>query len=206
MSQVSLSTALVVFVKNPELGKVKTRLAAQIGDDKALEIYLELLHHTHSVATSWDAHIRVYYSDYIPETDLWDMGYCSKHLQQGDDLGERLSNAIEQTFEDGFEQVVVIGSDCPKLRVDHLNRARTELVDVDVVVGPAVDGGYYLIGMKAFHPQLFEGKSWSSSVLFDQTLETMITSGLSWYELPMLTDIDTFEDILRTSFKETSLS
>jgi uncharacterized protein len=206
MSSVSPKTALIVFVKNPELGKVKTRLAAQIGDEKALEIYLNLLNYTHSVATSWDAQVRVYYSDFIPEVDLWDVGFSTKHVQEGGDLGERLHQAVSETFDDDFDNVIVIGSDCPKLNVEHLNRARTELIDVDVVLGPAKDGGYYLIGMKSLHGELFHDKSWSSASLFDQTLETMIERGLSWYELPILGDIDTVEDLERYSFMESVLS
>jgi rSAM/selenodomain-associated transferase 1 len=206
MSSVSTKTALVVFVKNPELGKVKTRLAAQIGDEKALEIYLNLLNYTHSVATSWDAHVRVYYSDFIPDLDLWDVGFGSKHLQNGSNLGQRLLHAVSETFNEDYEQVIVIGSDCPRLSVEHLNKARTELNDVDVVVGPAKDGGYYLIAMKSQHGVLFEDKSWSSPSLFDQTIETMIKEGLLWYELPILGDIDTVEDMERYSYMESVLS
>jgi uncharacterized protein len=205
MSSVDTKTALVVFVKNPELGKVKTRLAAQLGNEKALEVYLSLVNYTHSVATSWDTHVRVYYSDFIPEIDIWDVGFGTKHLQVGDDLGERLLNAISETFDEDYDNVIVIGSDCPRLNVEHLNKARVELSDVDIVVGPAKDGGYYLIGMKSVHADLFKGKSWSSPLLFDQTMETMIQSGLSWYELPILGDIDTVEDLERYSFMESVL-
>jgi len=206
MSSVGPQTALVVFVKNPELGKVKTRLAAQIGEQKALEIYLNLLNYTHSIATSWDAQVRVYYSDFIPEVDLWDVGFGTKHLQTGNDLGERLEHAVEETFGDGFEIVIVIGSDCPKLNVEHLKKACIELADVDVVLGPAKDGGYYLIGMKSPHKELFRDKTWSSPSLFDQTMDTMIKNGLSWYELPILGDIDTVEDLERYSFMDSVLS
>jgi len=206
MSSVDTKTALIVFVKNPELGKVKTRLAAQLGNEKALEIYLNLLSYTHAVATSWDAILRVYYSDFIPEIDIWDVGFGTKHLQTGNDLGERLHHAVSETFDEDVDNVIVIGSDCPKLNVEHLNKARAELRDVDVVVGPAKDGGYYLIGMKSLHSELFEGKSWSSHLLFDQTMETMIQSGLSWYELPILGDIDTVEDLERYSFMESVLN
>ncbi len=206
MSSVSPATALVVFVKNPEIGRVKTRLAAQIGNEKALEIYLGLLNYTHSVATAWEAKVRVYYSDFVPEFDLWDIGFCSKHQQVGDTLGDRLLHAVQETFDEEFENVIVIGSDCPKLSVDHLNRALAELKEVDVVIGPAKDGGYYLIGVKSPHRVLFKNKSWSSPMLFDQTLETMIESKLSWYELPILGDIDTVEDLERSSFMESVLN
>ncbi len=206
MSSVDTKTALIVFVKNPELGKVKTRLAAQIGNEKALEIYLNLLNYTHMVATSWDVMLRVYYSDFIPEIDIWDVGFGTKHLQTGNDLGERLHHAFSETFDEDIENVIVIGSDCPKLNVEHLNKARAELREVDVVVGPAKDGGYYLIGMKSLHSELFKDKSWSSPLLFDQTMETMIKNGLSWYELPILGDIDTVEDLERYSFMESVLN
>ena len=153
----------------------------------------------------WDAQVRVYYSDFIPEFDIWDFGFCTKHRQEGSNLGERLLNAVGETFDEDYDQVIVIGSDCPKLNVDHLKKARHELLDADVVVGPAKDGGYYLIGMNKLHPELFIGKTWSSPKLFDQTLDTMIEHSISWYELPILTDIDTVEDLERSAFMESVL-
>jgi len=190
--------ALIVFVRNAELGKVKTRLAAQIGDQKAFDVYMSLLQHTHSVAITADCDVRVYYSDYIPNVDLWDIGYCSKHLQTGGDLGQRMSAAFDETFAANYEKVLIIGSDCPQLNSQHLQKALDELNTSEVVLGPARDGGYYLMALKQSWPALFENKQWSSEILFDQTIDVLIQLGLSWYELPILADIDTAEDLERS--------
>lgn len=196
--------ALIIFVKNAELGKVKTRLAAQIGAERALEIYNLLLQRTQVTASATEADLRVYYSEFIPEVDLWNLSVHSKHLQDGDSLGERLVHAINESFNEGYKKVAIIGSDCPYLHSTHINKAFQELDEVDVVLGPARDGGYYLIGMNRMHEHLFYNKSWSSEHLFDQTLDDLIQHGLSWYELPILSDIDTLEDLERTSFADVS--
>jgi len=192
------TSALIVFVRNAEIGKVKTRLAAQIGDQKAFDVYMSLLQHTHSIAITTDCDVRVYYSDYIPDVDLWDIGFCSKHLQTGNNLGNRMANAFEETFAAGYENVIIIGSDCPQLNSQHIQKAIDELRSAEVVIGPARDGGYYLLGMKQARPAIFENKLWSSAILFDQTIDDLIKIGLSWYELPILADIDTVEDLERS--------
>jgi rSAM/selenodomain-associated transferase 1 len=198
------SEALIVFVKNAELGKVKTRLATEIGAERALEVYQLLLQRTQLTVNAVEADIRVYYSEYIPEVDLWDLSIHTKHLQEGTTLGERLLNSINESFESGYNKIAVIGSDCPKLNSAHIEKAFRELDNVDVVLGPARDGGYYLIALNRMHEYLFMQKSWSSEYLFDQTLDDLIKHGLSWFELPMLSDIDTLEDLERTSFSELS--
>jgi uncharacterized protein len=195
---------LLIFVKNPELGKVKTRLAAQIGPVRALEVYQHLLQRTQAAVNSTKADIRVYYNEFIPEIDLWDLSVHTKHIQEGSTLGERLIHAINESFQTGYEKIAVIGSDCPHLNSTHIEKAFKELDDVDVVLGPARDGGYYLIGMNHMHEHLFLNKSWSTESLFDQTLDDLIQHGLSWYELPILSDIDTLEDLERSSMYDLS--
>jgi rSAM/selenodomain-associated transferase 1 len=194
--------AIIIFVKNAELGKVKTRLASQIGDERALEIYQLLLQHTQSAIAPLDADVRIYYSDYLPEIDLWDLSVHTKHLQEGSNLGDRLIHALDESFRLGYHKIVVIGSDCPQLSASHIEKAFMELEDVEVVLGPARDGGYYLIAMNRLHEHLFQDKHWSSEELFDQTIDDLIQHKLSWFELPILSDIDTVEDLERTSFAE----
>lgn len=196
--------AVIIFVKNAELGKVKTRLATQIGHERALEIYQFLLQHTQCAISPLEADIRVYYSEYLPEVDLWDLSVHTKHLQEGSTLGERLIHALKESFEHGYSKIVVIGSDCPQLSASHIEKAFKELEEVDIVLGPARDGGYYLIAMNRLHEHLFLHKSWSSKHVFDQTLDDLIENKLSWFELPILSDIDTIEDLERTSFAEAS--
>jgi len=196
------SEALIIFVKNAELGKVKTRLASQIGAERALEIYQLLLQRTQATAIGSGVDVRVYYSEFIPDVDFWDLSVHTKHLQEGSTLGERMIHALDESFEVGYNKLVVIGSDCPQLNSSHIERAFAQLEDVEVVLGPARDGGYYLIGMKEMHEFLFVDKSWSTELLFDQTINDLIEHRLSWYELPILSDIDTVEDLERTSFAD----
>jgi len=109
---------LLVFAKNPELGKVKTRLAKTVGDKKALEIYLKLLEHTYAVADKTFADKAVFYSDKIEEFDILDYYKFPKFLQKGDNLGERMDRAIGEAFGQSYNKVVIIGSDCYDLTSD----------------------------------------------------------------------------------------
>ena len=106
---------LIIFVKNPVKGKVKTRLAKAIGDDKALLVYQSLLRYTNSVTKNLGVCKAVYYSDFIPENDMWTDGVFSKYLQKGENLGERMKNSFELAFEQQHQSVVIIGTDCPTL-------------------------------------------------------------------------------------------
>ena len=203
---------LIVFVKNPIQGKVKTRMAATIGNERAVEVYLELLNHTKSVITKWleelDVKVQkqavIYYSDYINDEDLWSQPYFLKKLQDSHpNLGMRMQSAFEQELVSEADRVVIIGSDCLALRPAHLTEAFEILDKNDIVIGPADDGGYYLLGMKRLHSFLFENKSWSQPILLAETLtdikqtESSENTCLSYHLLETLSDIDTWEDYLR---------
>lgn len=203
---------LIVFVKNPIQGKVKTRMAATIGNERAVEVYLELLNHTKSVITKWleelDVKVQkqavIYYSDYINDEDLWIKPYFLKKLQVSHpNLGMRMQAAFEEELASEADRVVIIGSDCLALRPAHLTAAFEALDKNDVVIGPADDGGYYLLGMKRLHRFLFENKSWSQPTLLVETLadikqiESNETPQLNYHLLETLSDIDTWEDYLR---------
>lgn len=185
---------LIIFVKNPVLGKVKTRLADGIGDEKALEIYLQLLELTRKVAEQVNCTRHVFYSDEI-ENDAWDSDKFNKHVQEGHDLGERMTNAFEKVFALGAKQAVIIGSDCPQLTAEIVNDSFEILSEKDLAIGPAKDGGYYLLGMKKVYPFLFEKKQWSTDTVFEDTVVDLMENRLSYGRLETLSDLDNIYDL-----------
>lgn len=192
-----MTNHLIIFAKNPVLGKVKTRLAATIGDEKALNVYKELLQHTHDISSKVKANKVVFYSDFVKNQDLWDQAKYIKKLQKGDDLGARMSDAFERTLAEN-RKVIVIGTDCKELTPEILTQAFDTLNYVDVVIGPALDGGYYLIGMKNREEALFQNINWSTSYVLEQTIRKINTQKLSYVLLKTLSDIDTEEDLKKS--------
>jgi len=146
---------LLIFTRNPEIGKVKTRLAKTIGNEKALEIYILLLEKTKEITKDLNCDKAVYYSVKIRENDIWDENIYQKHQQKGEDLGIRMQNAFLKGFNDGYEKIMIVGSDLFDITPNHINEAFEKLNSNDVVIGPAEDGGYYLLGMKKNHPAIF---------------------------------------------------
>jgi rSAM/selenodomain-associated transferase 1 len=185
---------LLIFVRNPVLGKVKTRLASTVGNDEALRIYHLLLEKTRQSALGCQAERWLFYSHFADASDLWPNEYFHKKVQSPGDLGARMAAAFEQAFGDGATRVAIIGSDCPELDGDLLNRAFDALNEADGVLGPANDGGYYLLGVKKMHPELFLDMPWSTESVGSETLKRMAAKGLSVHFLPELTDVDTEED------------
>jgi rSAM/selenodomain-associated transferase 1 len=187
--------SLIIFVKNPEKGKVKTRLAKDIGDDQALHVYQRLLQYTKGVTKGLNSEKLVYYSDFIDNNDLWDNMTFEKRLQQGSDLGERMQNAFAEAFAHGQKRVLIIGSDCAELETHMIKEAFAVLENNEVVIGPAKDGGYYLLGMKTFYPTLFENKPWSSENVLMDTINDLKKLNASYYLLKTLSDIDHAADL-----------
>lgn len=192
------------------MGKVKTRLAATVGDQKALEIYQRLLDITRKTVTKVDAKYHLFYSDVIDMDDDWDINVFDKYLQEGSDLGERMSAAFETVFfktnASESHKVVIIGSDCVELIPDILSIAFTLLNDADVVVGPTFDGGYYLLGMKESRPALFEDISWSTETVYEETHDKARQLQLHIADLPTLSDIDNEEDWQKAILENPALS
>ena len=186
---------LMLFVRNPELGKVKTRLAASVGAEKALDIYLQLLQHTCNTTKELPVQKLVYYSDSVDTKDLWPDEQYQKRVQPQGDLGEKMGAAFASAFAEGYTSVVIIGSDCLQLTQDIVLQAYHELEQHDVVVGPALDGGYYLLGMNQMHPELFRNKHWSTAHVFPDTLHDIERLHLSYALLPRLSDVDYVEDL-----------
>jgi len=191
---------LMVFVKNLIPGMVKTRLAEDIGIDKALDVYNELVHHTHKITQKIEVDKSVYYSEYVELEDVWNNGDFKLTSQKGFTLGEKMHNAFDEAF-DSYKKVVIIGSDCYDLSASIIKSAFEMLEENDIVVGPAKDGGYYLLGMKEFFPQLFEGKEYSTDSVLNELLQEAEELELSVHQLPILNDIDTLDDLKETDIE-----
>ena len=193
-----MNNALIIFIKNPALGKVKTRLARTVGDEKALDIYLELTKITRENAEILRGPSRhVFYSDFNNQDDEWSNNTFQKHVQSGDDLGERMFNAFSDVLKT-HENAVIIGSDCPTLTAEILDMAFEKLATNDFVVGPSTDGGYYLLGFGQNNTTnfVFKNMDWSTENVLPTTLKRISAQGKTAFLLPELTDVDEEKDWL----------
>lgn len=184
---------ILIFTRNPELGKVKTRLAKTVGKESALKIYQYLLNHTEQTIKNSEADKAVYYSVKVRNNDIWDNSIYQKYLQQGDDLGVRMLNAFENAFQKNYKKVIIVGSDLFDLQAKHIEEAFHKLEKNDLVIGPAKDGGYYLLGMKTLHSQVFKNKNWGTDTVRKNTLQDLQNESV--FLLEELNDIDTYDDM-----------
>lgn len=185
---------LIIFQKNLEQGKVKTRLAASVGNDTALSIYKKLIAYTKRAVESTSAQIQVWYSNYIDDQDIWTETDAQKFVQHGKNLGDRMEHAFSNAFDQGGKKVVIIGTDCAELTHHHIEDAFSALNDYDFVIGPANDGGYYLLGMSVNEPAVFSDMEWSTAKVYQQTLNCIQKHNYSVHSLDYLSDVDTIED------------
>ncbi|PKA98883.1 hypothetical protein B0O79_2577 [Flavobacteriaceae bacterium MAR_2009_75] len=184
---------LLIFTRNPQLGKCKTRLAATVGNQTALDIYKFLLNHTINITKNLNVAKQVWYSEEVWEDDIWDGKVYDKKLQKGDDLGTRMGNAFQEGFAQGFERIIIIGSDMFDLNQKDLEKAFKKLHDNDYVVGPADDGGYYLLGMTNYKNELFTEKSWGQDTVLQDTLTNLKNE--KCHILDTRNDVDLYDDI-----------
>lgn len=200
IKKISDSVCILVFVRAPEMGKVKTRLANVIGQDAALRLYISF------VADELDM-LRDLFFDviicYHPPTAQHTIGnWLNKEFnfmaQSGKDLGQRMENAFEEVFSWGYQQALLIGSDLPDLPSSIILDAFDHLTRQDAVIGPCEDGGYYLIGFRrnTYSGEVFMQIPWGTAQVFDQTLLRFRENNLNSYILPRWRDIDDFEDLL----------
>ena len=192
--------ALIVFVKSPIPGEVKTRLIPHLTSEEAAFLYKCFVADTMKTAAHMAAssRIQVAYQPHSRAMDLSWLGLRSTpetFRQEGKSLGERLTHAFGVAFGHGSSQVVIIGSDSPTLPHRYLEQAFQALNDSDVVLGPSIDGGYYLIGLSRPCTKLFEDLTWSSDQVFEGTKRNAETLGYRLRLLPKHYDIDTFEDL-----------
>ena len=198
---------LLFFIKNPEKGKVKTRLAAAIGDKMAVKLYKRFLL---EMLFTLNSGTFLFYLCYYPETSLNDLkDWLGDHYlympQNGQDLGERMKNGFLEAISMNFKRVVLIGSDIPDLPLEFIEEAFGSLLEKEAVIGPSFDGGYYLIGFrdKTFSPRAFDGIHWNTESVFAETLRALEQEGLSVHTLQPLRDIDTVNDLrIRELYKK----
>ncbi len=189
-----MKNALIIFVRKPELGKVKTRLAAQIGNEKALEVYIKLLDHTQTICTTIKADKYLFGTE--SKHDIYWDGFLQA-CQQGEDLGTRMMNAFNFLLKKEYDKVVIIGSDCISLTENIIENAFIELEENDAVIGPSEDGGYYLLGLKSLHTDIFNNKNWSTDSVFSDTINSFNELHLRYSVLPVLSDVDEAKDVPR---------
>jgi rSAM/selenodomain-associated transferase 1 len=197
---VSSPPHLLVFAREPVLGKVKTRLAAGIGAEPALAVYRELLALTAAAvaaaqvpATVWLAEAPAGADPRQPRPEWPGLPWCVQPATEA--LGARMAHAFAKALGTGAGRVVIIGTDCPGLSAELLHQAFEQLLSHDIVVGPADDGGYYLLGMKQLHPELFDNKAWSTATVLPDTLADATRLGLRVARLPTLHDVDSARDL-----------
>ncbi len=192
---------LVIFSKAPILGQVKSRLARHIGPEEALRVHIQLLHRTLRrlcVSNNWSTELWIEGNlDYLNEVAFVEDYGVALRPQTGSDLGQRMYRAIEALNAQG-KTVVLVGSDCPTLETGYIERAFS-LVEsgVDVVFGPAEDGGYVLIGMAAPHEGVFENITWGTAQVMQQSLDRITQLGLGYKLLETQWDVDNLQDLSR---------
>jgi len=186
--------ALAIFVKNPELGKAKTRIAKDSSDEKAFDIYNTLLSITRNLIKEVDTNKYIFYSKFIDTEDQWVSPTFNKKLQGGNNLGDKMSNGFKVLFTEKYNKVLLIGSDCPYITEEILLEAYNALNKKDFVIGPTFDGGYYLIGMKQYRPLVFSDIEWSTEAVLNTTIERIMTMNCSYELLPRLKAIDQITD------------
>jgi rSAM/selenodomain-associated transferase 1 len=190
---------LLFFIKNPEKGKVKTRVASAMGDKMAMKLYRRFLL---EMLFTLNKGTFLFYLCFHPENSLNDLkDWLGDHYlytpQMGENLGQRMKNGFVEAFSMNFKRVVLIGSDIPDLPLEFIEEAFNSLGEKDAVIGPSFDGGYYLIGFrdKTFSPKVFEGIPWSTEKVFEETMKILKQEGLLVHTLPRWRDIDTIEDL-----------
>ena len=190
---------LIVFIKSPEAERVKTRLAAVVGEKKARLLYRCFVEDLLDSLNQGDYCLKLFF--YPPDRpqvfSRWLGDDRSYEPQTGEDLGERMKNAFEKCFAEGFDKAILIGSDSPDLPREIIDEGFAALTSCDAVIGPSLDGGYYLIGFKTetFLPELFSGIPWSTEGVLKSTRAILDKKGIKVFFLPPWRDIDTYEDL-----------
>lgn len=190
-----MTDCLLIFYKVPELSPVKTRLASVIGQVEAQNVYQKLVQHTINELLHLSCHKHVFYYPQVVEQDIWTSVAAAKHKQSTGDLGDKMSMAFKTGFQMQYKKVIIIGTDCPEITHQHISRAFEMLDSMDVVIGPAADGGYYLLGMKQPQLALFKNILWSTTSVFSSTMQVCKQEKLSYSLLETLHDIDEAEDL-----------
>ncbi len=193
------SSCILLFTKAPEKGRVKSRLASEIGEENALALHKSFVLDFIGTLKKQGCPFRVFY--YPPDAGEETADWLGKgppcRAQKGNDLGERMADAFAQTFSEGFERVLIVGSDIPDLTNALLDEAFSSLEVSDAVIGPASDGGYYLIGFGkgGFLPEIFRNIPWGTEAVFRDTMAVFGRAGSRVHVLPEREDVDTLDDL-----------
>ena len=190
---------VLVFIKSPETGKVKSRLSKSIDDETVVKIYkLFVQDILHKLEKNPDEKIICYYpKNAIDDIKNW-LGSDYLYIpQDGNNLGERLKNGFIQGFQNGFSKLIAIGSDSPDLKLEFFLDTFKNLEYYDTVIGPCIDGGYYLIGFSnnSFYPKVFENIPWSTEKVYEKSIDSLNKADLKIYNLPVWQDVDTIENL-----------
>ena len=190
----SVKACVTVFGREPIPGEVKGRLAATIGAGRAARVYAAILEHTLDTARTCGGRVVLSVAD-VP-SGFWARKFdVAVEVQRGEDLGDRMEDAFARRFSEGEERVIVVGSDCPWFAATHAARASARLGGIDAVLGPAYDGGYWLVGQRQPGLPIFAGIPWSSPETLERTRKRIAALEGTWSELEELIDIDTAEDL-----------
>ena len=182
--------AIIIFSKNINLGTVKTRIAKTLGEEMALNIYKELLEYTESILDNMNVPRYIFWDLEVPINPEYFTHKAYLHkIQRGENLGERIENAFYEILKI-HKNVLIIGTDCPYLTIHHLEESFDSLKNYDYCIGPASDGGYYLLGLKEFSPNWFRNITWSTKKVFSETQSNAKEMDLEGYVLPILSDVD----------------
>ncbi|MFL2841013.1 MAG: TIGR04282 family arsenosugar biosynthesis glycosyltransferase [Pseudohongiellaceae bacterium] len=190
-------SCIVMFARAPVLGQVKTRLIPALGNQGALDIHIELMHQQIEVLNQSALCSAQLWVDQQPRHSTFKNFTGEVKLQDGQNLGDKMYHATQEVLKH-FSKVIIIGSDCPDIDEAYLEQALQELDKntIDVVLGPALDGGYVLIAMKQIHQGVFQDIEWGSEFVLQQTVSKLNNYGLRFFLLSALRDIDTSEDLL----------
>jgi uncharacterized protein len=200
---------ILVFAKRPAAGHVKTRLTPPLPPDEAAAVYEACMRDVIAIATRQRAQVEIWYRDDLRAGQYFEseLPHLAATVQAEGDLGARMLDAFRRSFDDGAERVLIIGTDSPTLPENVLNAAFDDLHEADVVMGPSVDGGYYLIGLRAEvilrASSLFDSIPWSGKGVFRHTLDRIERARLQLRVLPGWYDVDTIDD-LRQAIQDTA--
>ncbi len=185
---------LMIFINNPRRGKVKSRLAREVGVEQALKVYQRMLEVLREAALAGGWPRWLWYKASIEENDGWDTSEFEKKSQGEGDLGKRMEHAFREAFKHGFKKVVIIGAECPELNAEILQEAFSALNKKEAVIGPSTDGGFYLLGLTEFK-DIFEEIRWSTESVYSQMMAELRKKNISFAELRELSVLNTKEDL-----------
>ena len=192
-------SVLIIFSKNAQKGKVKTRLASTLGESAAFRVFQIMLQRIRKAVSELSIDKAVFFSDYIDNSEEWCSSSFRKFVQKGEDIGNRMGQAFSVMFNQGYKHVCLIGTDCYALQPQIIHKTFELLQTHSLVLGPANDGGYYLIALSGPAPWLFEGVNWSTPHVLAQTIQHATRFGQKYALVDELVDIDTESDLKKAA-------